>query len=94
MIKVWSLDEMSHIETVYGHTDTVQSLDAMYKERAVSVGGRDNTVRLWKIVEESQLVFNGPGFVQITESIYDIRKVTISAFCSKVSSPKSRGCNL
>jgi ribosomal RNA-processing protein 9 len=27
----------------------------------VSAGGRDGTVRVWKIVEESQLIFNGPA---------------------------------
>jgi len=35
----------------------------MMKERAVSVGGRDNTVRVWKIVEESQFVYNSTGWV-------------------------------
>jgi ribosomal RNA-processing protein 9 len=27
----------------------------------VSAGGRDGSVRVWKIVEESQLIFNGPA---------------------------------
>ena len=62
-VKVWSLDEMSYIETVFGHQDAVMSIDAMMKERAVSVGGRDNTVRVWKIVEESQFVYTGLGLV-------------------------------
>ena len=62
-VKVWSLDEMSYIETVFGHQDAVMSIDAMRKERAVSVGGRDNTVRVWKIVEESQFVYTGLGLV-------------------------------
>jgi len=46
---------MAYVETVFGHQDSVLAIDAMMKERAVSVGGRDNTVRVWKIVEESQL---------------------------------------
>ena len=54
---------MSYIETVFGHQDAVMSIDAMMKERAVSVGGRDNTVRVWKIVEESQFVYTGLGLV-------------------------------
>ena len=62
-VKVWSLDEMSYIETVFGHQDAVMSIDAMMKERAVSVGGRDYTVRVWKIVEESQFVYSGLGLV-------------------------------
>jgi hypothetical protein len=31
------------------------------RERCISSGGRDKTVRLWKIVEESQLVFRSGG---------------------------------
>ena len=27
----------------------------------MTAGGRDGSVRVWKIVEESQLVFNGPA---------------------------------
>jgi len=30
----------------------------MYKERALSSGGTDGSLRIWKIVEESQLVYN------------------------------------
>lgn len=33
--------------------------DGMKNEQAVSSGGRDTSVRLWKVVTESQLVFNG-----------------------------------
>ncbi|KAF6029183.1 hypothetical protein EB796_012529 [Bugula neritina] len=52
---------MAYVETVFGHQDSVLAIDAMMKERAVSVGGRDNTVRVWKIVEESQFVYNSTG---------------------------------
>ena len=31
------------------------AVDAGARERAVSVGGRDRSARVWKIVEESQL---------------------------------------
>ena len=34
-------------------------MDALSRERAISSGGRDNSIRVWKIVEESQLVYNG-----------------------------------
>lgn len=37
------------------------SIDALRGETAVSVGGRDKTVRFWKVQEESQLVFRGGG---------------------------------
>lgn len=34
---------------------------ALALERCVSVGARDRTARLWKVVEETQLVFRGGG---------------------------------
>ena len=43
----------------FGHEDGITSIDSMKHEQAVSSGGRDTTVRLWKVVTESQLVFNG-----------------------------------
>ncbi|KII91503.1 hypothetical protein PLICRDRAFT_104829 [Plicaturopsis crispa FD-325 SS-3] len=52
---------MGYVETLFGHQDAVLSLDALRGETAVSVGGRDKTVRFWKIVDESQLVFRGGG---------------------------------
>lgn len=42
-----------------GHQDSITSIDALNRERAITSGGRDNSIRLWKIPEESQLVFNG-----------------------------------
>ncbi|XP_056644875.1 U3 small nucleolar RNA-interacting protein 2 [Diorhabda sublineata] len=55
--KVWSLDEMAYVETLFGHQDVISSIDALYKDRLVSCGGRD--LRMWKIPEETQLIFNG-----------------------------------
>ena len=59
-VRIWSVDEKSYVETLFGHQDRVMSIDAGSRERAVTAGGRDRTVRVWKIVEESQLVFNVP----------------------------------
>lgn len=42
-----------------GHQDAITSIDAMGRERATTSGGRDTSIRIWKIAEESQLVFNG-----------------------------------
>ncbi|KAI9267378.1 WD40-repeat-containing domain protein [Sporodiniella umbellata] len=58
-IKVWNIDEKSYIETLFGHQDQITDIDTLGRERCVSTGGRDKTARLWKIVEESQLVFRG-----------------------------------
>ena len=37
------------------------AVDSFAKERALTAGGTDATCRVWKIVEESQLVFNNAG---------------------------------
>lgn len=58
-VKVWSLDELAYVETLFGHQDEVVDIDALAAERCVSVGARDRTARLWKVAEETQLVFRG-----------------------------------
>ena len=60
-VKVWSLDELAYVETLFGHQDNVVDIDALAQERCVSVGARDRTARLWKVAEETQLVFRGGG---------------------------------
>ncbi|KAJ9645103.1 pre-rRNA processing protein [Coniosporium tulheliwenetii] len=60
-IKIWSLDELAYVETLFGHQDSVVDVAALGEEKCVSVGARDRTARLWKVVEESQLVFRGGG---------------------------------
>ena len=50
-VKIWSVDEKSYVETMYGHQDRVTAIDAGTRERCVTAGGRDRTVRVWKIVE-------------------------------------------
>ena len=52
---------MGHVETLFGHQDSVSGLDSLKGDVAVSCGGRDRTVRFWKITEETQLVFRGGG---------------------------------
>ncbi len=58
-VKVWSLDELAYVETLFGHQDEIPDIDALAQERCVSVGARDRTARYWKVPEESQLVFRG-----------------------------------
>ena len=43
----------------YGHQDPITSIDCLHRERPVTSGGADRSVRVWKVVEESQLVFGG-----------------------------------
>ncbi|EIT78426.1 putative small nucleolar ribonucleo protein complex subunit [Aspergillus flavus] len=60
-IKTWSLSTAGHayVETLFGHQDHISSLTAMTIDQCVSVGARDRTARLWKVVDESQLIFRG-----------------------------------
>jgi len=58
---------MSYVETQFGHQDHVLGLDALRGENCVSVGGRDKTLRYWKIAEETQIVLRGGGRSRIRE---------------------------
>lgn len=56
-IKLWTIDPPAYLDTLYGHQDEVMAIDTITKEQCISAGGRDGTVRLWKVSEESQLLF-------------------------------------
>lgn len=60
---------MGYVETLFGHQDPVTSLDALRGETALSAGGQDKTVRYWKIVDETQLVFRGGGRSKLRDLI-------------------------
>ena len=47
----------------YGHQDKILSIDSLNKERCVTCGARDRSIRVWKIVEESQLIFQGTNLL-------------------------------
>ncbi|KAI0705649.1 WD40 repeat-like protein [Earliella scabrosa] len=60
-LKLFDLSTMGYVETLFGHQAPVLSIDALRGETAVSAGGRDKSVRYWKVPEETQLVFRGGG---------------------------------
>ena len=66
-VKTFDLSSLSYVETLFGHQDVISSVDALRGETAISAGGRDKTVRYWKIVDESQLVFRGGGRSKIRD---------------------------
>ncbi|KAF6261907.1 WD40-repeat-containing domain protein [Scenedesmus sp. NREL 46B-D3] len=66
-VKMWSLDDGAYVDTLFGHQAEVFALDAARAERVVSVG-HDHTCRLWKIPEESHLVFRSPSMAQYAVS--------------------------
>lgn len=58
-IRTYSINQLSQLETLYGHQDLVVDISALGLERCVTVGSRDRTAMLWKIAEESRLTFRG-----------------------------------
>jgi ribosomal RNA-processing protein 9 len=68
-IKLFDLSDsvMGYVETLFGHQDAIVCLDTLRAETVVSAGSRDKTVRFWKIVQETQLVFRGGGGSRLRE---------------------------
>lgn len=61
-IKTYNLageDSLAYVETLFGHQDHVLDVSAMTIDQCVSVGARDRSARLWKVVDETQLKFLG-----------------------------------
>ncbi|KAL7718846.1 U3 small nucleolar RNA-interacting protein [Entamoeba marina] len=56
-VKVWNVETHSLMDTLYGHHSPINSIDALTKERCVTAS-TDKTVRVWKVAEETQLVYN------------------------------------
>ena len=61
-IKTYSLaseESLAYVETLFGHQDHVVDVAALTVDQCISVGARDRSARLWKVVEETQLKFLG-----------------------------------
>jgi ribosomal RNA-processing protein 9 len=57
-MKVWNVEDMAYVETLYGHQSGITGIAALYQERAVTVA-QDRTLRVWKVADETQLLFRG-----------------------------------
>lgn len=55
-IKSWNAEDRTYLDTLFGHQSEVLTIDCLLKERLLTVG-RDRSMRLWKVPEESQLVY-------------------------------------
>lgn len=70
-LKHWDLNEMGYIETMFGHQDQINALDCWTKERPITASN-DRTCRVWKVADESHLVFRGhKGSVDCVQMIKD-----------------------
>ncbi|KAJ0017477.1 hypothetical protein Pint_11153 [Pistacia integerrima] len=59
-VKIWNAEDRAYINTLFGHQSEVLTIDCLRKERVLTVG-RDRTMQLWKVPEESRLVFRAPS---------------------------------
>ncbi|KAJ1996468.1 pre-rRNA processing protein [Coemansia thaxteri] len=82
MVKLWNVDELAYMDTLFGHQDIILSIDALQREQAVTTGSRDKTLRLWKIADEAQLVFRGGSTTdqnRITKALSEGKQDAIEA---------------
>ncbi|XP_062211903.1 U3 snoRNP-associated protein-like YAOH [Phragmites australis] len=59
-IMQWNAEDRTYMNCLYGHQNEILTMDALSKDRLLTVA-RDRTMHLWKIPEESQLVFRAPA---------------------------------
>ena len=70
-IRQVSLEQMAHVETLYGHQAAVSSISSAPTggdDKPMSVG-RDRTARVWKLQEESHLIFRGGATMAPADTI-------------------------
>ncbi|EWM26654.1 u3 small nucleolar rna-interacting protein 2 [Nannochloropsis gaditana] len=58
-LKHWNLDGMMYVETLFGHQAEINGIDAWRRERPVTCG-RDRSVRVWKLADESHMLLQCP----------------------------------
>lgn len=62
-LKLWNVEDRAYMETLIGHQAEILTADCLRKERFLSVA-RDRTMCLWKVPEESHLVFRGSASLE------------------------------
>ena len=57
--KVWKIDldtnTVTHLQTLEGHTETVELMSWNHNQRLLATGGLNNIVRIWKLAEGGEL---------------------------------------
>ncbi|XP_057754064.1 U3 snoRNP-associated protein-like EMB2271 [Arachis stenosperma] len=59
-IKIWNVEDRTYMNTLFGHQSEVISIDCLRKERVLTAG-RDHTMQMFKVHEESRLIFRAPA---------------------------------
>lgn len=81
---VFDLESKSYIETLFGHQDAVQAIDANLKERCITAGGRDNTIRVFKIPEETQLLYRWDFYSKLHFSWFNLGPENVFVFMALI----------
>ena len=61
LVKLWNCDELAYVDTLFGHQSEVLAVASCGTRERCVTSSADGTVRVWKIVDESQLVFRYSG---------------------------------
>ncbi|KAK7303556.1 hypothetical protein RJT34_14463 [Clitoria ternatea] len=59
-VKIWNVEDRTYMNTLFGHQSEILSIDCLRKERVLTAG-RDRSMQLFKVHEESRLVFRAPA---------------------------------
>ncbi|CAH9078745.1 unnamed protein product [Cuscuta epithymum] len=62
-VKIWNVEDRAYVNTLFGHQGEVLTIDSLRKERVLTVG-RDRTMHLFKVPEESQFVFRASASLE------------------------------
>ncbi|KAI5587657.1 hypothetical protein BDE02_05G048800 [Populus trichocarpa] len=55
-IKIWNVEDRAYMNTLFGHQSEVLTIDCLWQERVLAVG-RDRSMQLFKVHDESRLIF-------------------------------------
>ncbi|KAF3546975.1 hypothetical protein DY000_02001911 [Brassica cretica] len=59
-VKAWNVEDKAFVQDSFGHQDEILAIDALRKERALTVG-RDRTMLLHKMPETSRTIYRAPA---------------------------------
>ncbi|XP_018457812.2 U3 snoRNP-associated protein-like YAO isoform X1 [Raphanus sativus] len=59
-VKAWNVEDRAFVQDSFGHQGEVLAIDALRKDRAISVG-RDRTMQLHKMSEQARVVYRAPA---------------------------------
>jgi ribosomal RNA-processing protein 9 len=72
-VRRYDLNSMTYVETLYGHQSPISDVSIPNKNRPVTVSRGDRTARVWKVEEDSHLVYRPGGDVGGAECVTAIR---------------------